>query len=509
MDNDSAHHANIALRMHLTGDYVNLLDNGTPYMDKPHLHFWLAAFSYKIFGVTGFAYKLPSFLFTIAGTYCTYRLGSVLYTRETGRLAALILASSFAYILANNDVRMDAILTACIIFSAWQLVEFVNSKKFLNVVAASLGLALGFCTKGHIAVLVPGIGILCYLLYRNELKTILDLKWPMLILLFFIFIAPVVYCYYRQFNLQGVRFILWEQNFERFQGGRFGSDGENDYMFFFHTFLWAFAPWSILAFVAFINRIRNLLSRKEEWLTTGIFATMIVLITFSNFKLPHYLNIIFPFTAIMTSHWLLSIAGKPKWINPVFIIQSIVVVIAFIIICILNVWAFPLQSGWIAAGTVLLLSVVFYFTKNKNLTLFKKGITISASSMVVVFFLLNSNFYPQLLRYQAGNELAKTVKGSIDPANIYFWNDTHSPSLSFYLSNERKLFSDTLFVNKKPLWLVFDKKNIPELEAKGYLFGKEFSHVDYSITQLSLNFLNPAQRKELSSELILAEVLSK
>ena len=116
MDNDSAHHADIALRMYLTGDYVNLVDHGKDYLDKPHLHFWLSSFSYSIFGVTGFAYKFPSFLFTILGTYSTYRLGKALYNSEAGRLAALIVASAFAYLLANNDVRMDAILTASIIF---------------------------------------------------------------------------------------------------------------------------------------------------------------------------------------------------------------------------------------------------------------------------------------------------------------------------------------------------------------------------------------------------------
>ena len=117
MDNDSAHHADIALHMYLTGDYVSLVDHAGDYLDKPHLHFWLSAFSYKVFGVTTFAYKLPSFLFTILGTYSTYRLGKSLYDNEVGKLAALIIASSFAYILANNDVRMDAMLTAAVAFS--------------------------------------------------------------------------------------------------------------------------------------------------------------------------------------------------------------------------------------------------------------------------------------------------------------------------------------------------------------------------------------------------------
>src|SRR5512141_517779 len=103
MDNDSAHHADIALHMYLTGDYVNLIDNGKDYLDKPHLLFWLCTVSYNFFGVTTFAYKFPSFLFTLAGIYSTYKLGKSLYDNETGKLAALIIAASFAFILANND----------------------------------------------------------------------------------------------------------------------------------------------------------------------------------------------------------------------------------------------------------------------------------------------------------------------------------------------------------------------------------------------------------------------
>ncbi|HZH36598.1 MAG TPA: glycosyltransferase family 39 protein, partial [Flavisolibacter sp.] len=201
MDNDSAHHANIALRMYLTGDYVSLVDHGKDYLDKPHLHFWLSAFSYSVFGVTSFAYKFPSFLFTILGTYSTYRLGRSLYNSEVGRLAALVVASAFAYILANNDVRMDAILTASIVFATWQLVDWVKNKKLVNAIGAALGLALGFCTKGHIAVFTPAVGTLFYIVYRRDWRSFFH--WHLLVMLaaFAVFIAPVVYCYYLQYDL--------------------------------------------------------------------------------------------------------------------------------------------------------------------------------------------------------------------------------------------------------------------------------------------------------------------
>ena len=148
MDNDSGHHADIALRMYLTGDYVTLYDHRGDYIDKPHFLFWTSALSYHVFGVTSFAYRFPSFLFTILGTYSIFRLAKELYDHETGKLAALVAASSFCYILANNDVRMDAILTAAIAFATWQLVAYIHHRKFIFFAWRRIGISNWFLHKG-------------------------------------------------------------------------------------------------------------------------------------------------------------------------------------------------------------------------------------------------------------------------------------------------------------------------------------------------------------------------
>lgn len=295
LDNDSAHHASIALRMHLTGDYVSLIDQSGDYLDKPHLLFWLCAASYKIFGVTSFAYKFPTLLFTILGTYSTYRLGRSLYNNEVGKLAALVIAAAFAYLLANNDVRMDGILGAAIALSCWQLLEFIQHKKLLNITGAALGLAIGFSTKGHIAVFVPAVAAFFYILYRKEWSLFLNWKWLVLLVLFGLFISPVVYSYYLQYNLHpekivrgkdhinGVTFILFNQSVERFSGGM-GGDAKNDYFFFLHSFLWAFAPWSILTYIAMAGRIKDFLQRKQEWASTGAFIVVALVVSLSDRK---------------------------------------------------------------------------------------------------------------------------------------------------------------------------------------------------------------------------------
>jgi len=518
MDNDSAHHANIALHMYLTGDYVNLIDYGKDYLDKPHLHFWLCAFSYKIFGVTGFAYKFPSFLFTLLGTYSTYRLGKTLYNSETGKLASLIVASAFAYMLANNDVRMDAILTASIAFATWQLTEFVHHKKILNVAGAALGLALGFCTKGHIAVFTPAVAVFFYLLYKKEWAFFYNWKWLVLFLLFGLFISPVVYCYYLQYNLHpekivrgkdhidGVRFILLNQSVERFSGESFGGDAKNDRLFFLHSFLWAFAPWSIITYIAIFARIRSFLKRKEEWLTTGVFLTILIVVSFSGFKLPHYLNIVFPATAVMTAAFILTKQTDIKWMKAIYTLQISVVSLLLLLAGLINVWAFPVSNPWIIAGVVLTLALVFYFIRSGRYNKMQKVVSISVAGMVFSFFLLNANFYPQLLTYQGGNELAFATKGKVNAENAYLMKDTYSSSWNFYTKTIRKEFADSVLRPDRKTWLLYDIRSEEEIKKLGFHLGERFINPDYEITKLDIKFVNPAKRESQCTKMVLAEI---
>lgn len=519
MDNDSAHHANIGLHMYLNRDYVNLVDAGKDYLDKPHLLFWLCASSYKLFGVTTFAYKFPSFLFTVLGTYSTYRLGKALYSQEVGKLAALIVASAFAYLLANNDVRMDAILTACIAFATWQGVEFIHHKKISNGLGLALGLALGFDTKGHIALFTPATGLLFYILYLKNFKFFFNWKWLIVLLGFGAMIFPVVYCYYLQYNLHpekivrgkdhinGVKFILFGQSVERFKGETFGEAPKRDYLFFFHSFLWAFAPWSILAYMALINRARYFHERKDEWLSPTTIIVIALILTFSGFKLPHYLNIIFPATAVMTASWLLNTAIPQK---TVYTLQVIICFFILLIAGLLNVWAFPVNSFFTIATVVLLLAVVFYFLKRPSFSFLQKAVGISVSAMVVSFFLLNGNFYHRLLSYQGGNQMAKKIKGNVDPANVYFWKDNYSSSFNFYTATERKQFDDSIFIKgKKPIWLLFDVRNRDEIRQAGYTIGTAYSVRDFEITKLNMKFVNPATRNKELTEIFVAEITGK
>ena len=522
MDNDSGHHADIALRMYLTGDYVTLYDHRGDYIDKPHFLFWTSALSYHLFGVTSFAYRFPSFLFTILGTYSIFRLGKELYGHEIGKLAALIAASSFCYILANNDVRMDAILAAAIAFATWQLVAYVHHRKFIFLLGAALGMAVGFCTKGHVGLVTPVAGIFFYILYKKDWRLLFDWHWLIVIFFFAFFISPVVYCYYLQFNLHpekisqgikgvnGVKYILWSHSFDRIKGAeRFGAVGKEDRFFFLHTFLWTFAPWCFVAFIALFLRLKNFFAAKEEWLSTGVFVMLAALINFSNFKLPHYLPILTPATALIVAHLFVSHWNDERWRKAFYIIQLSTSVLLLVVATLVNTWAFPVKSTILLIGLIFFLVVVFYFFLSKMYNNIQRSITVSVASIALFFFLANTNFYPQLLTYQGGKPLADVTRGVADPKDVYFWKNTFSSTYNFYSSSNRQVFNDSLKQTGKNFWLIYEQSQQPEIDSLGLQLGQTFSVPDYEITRLKKSFVDPVKRKQTLDSMIMAEVVVK
>lgn len=502
MNNDSGHHAGIALNMYLSGDWLSLVTQGRDYLDKPHLLFWLAALSFKLFGVTTFAYKLPSLLFSLLAIYSTVRLGRLLYSAEAGRLAGLVLASALAFILANNDVRMDAILTGAIIFSIWQLAEFAAAGRWRNLLLGGLGLALGFSTKGMIGVAMPCIAVFLHLAWRRDWARLFDWRWLALLPCFLLFAAPVLYAYYHQFGAGGVKFILWSQNFERLAGERFGNAGADDKLFFVHTFLWAFLPWSLLALAAVWAHLRAAAGALRqprpgvEMLTLGTLLVIFTIISLSRFKLPHYLNILLPLFSVMLGAWLaarpVERAGRAAWAA-----QLVVVLLLAVLALALNGWAFPV-SGMLApalAAFALLAGAVLVLRSQGSVRLLLCSLTAAVAFNV----LLNFNFYPQLLRYQAGNMLAAQLErlGVAADDVVYLEGEARANSFDFYTARLTPALSVDDVAARPGATIVYTgESGLDALEAAGLKTEALAVTPDFRVTRLNSRFLSPLTREQ-------------
>src|SRR5439155_15992214 len=85
LDDADATHGEAAREMVSSGDYVTLHVNGVRYLEKAPLPYWLAALSYRAFGVSEFSTRLP----TILAVLLSAALASIWALRAFGRRAGV------------------------------------------------------------------------------------------------------------------------------------------------------------------------------------------------------------------------------------------------------------------------------------------------------------------------------------------------------------------------------------------------------------------------------------
>lgn len=531
MDNDAAHHAAIALHMTETGDYVTLQDvmYDIPYFDKPHLQFWLVGGSFAAMGVGGVVYKLTSLLFVLLTLLSLYKLGERLAPRkEVGVTAVVVLLSMVAFMLGSSvDIRMDAMLTGAVALAVWQGVVCVGGRKderyagsrrkkehfsIMPYLGLALGLAMAFAVKGLFGVVVVGCALLFYMIGVRRLKWLVSWRFLVALGLFGVMISPVLWAYYVQFGWDGVRFILYEQVLIR-TGGGMGTLGENDPLFFVHTLVWVVLPWSVALFTFIVRSVAKREFDSVFWLTVPGSVVVIVLLSFSSFKLPHYLNPLFPLFALFVADRLVNMLPRMGLMRGVAVSQKVIVGLFVVAAVAVNYWVFPFETVWVSAlyGVGLLVLVGALFTPWDRV---ERIVGWSAAASAVLWLGLNGNFYPQLLRFQSGNELATLCKADgIAPKEVavYRWND-YSASFDIHHGGlHRMVWSSELLDTTRTIgerYLMIDSRAADSLLVDS-VFAARWHTVrrlpDFRVTRLTGKFLNPSTRASALDTIYLME----
>ncbi|WP_324028330.1 glycosyltransferase family 39 protein [Maribacter sp. BPC-D8] len=524
-ENDSAQFSVMAMRMVQENDFFSLFKGPEEYLDKPHMHYWLAALSYKIFGIHDWSYRIPGILSTLLAAYSCYGLGSLLYNKHVGKLAALVFMTAQTIVLGAIDVRTDAVLTGFSILAIWQLAKYIEKGSVSAIAIGAFAAGIAFSTKGQIALLVIGLPILCHLFYTGKWKAFLSWKVLLALFVFAVTITPMLYAYYLQFDLHpekvirgkdhrsGIFFIFWEQSFERLSGEGIGKNS-SDYFFFFHTFLWVFLPWTILGITAFYTKIQAFIKHKfknvqdSEFLTVGGITLIFIIISFAQFKLPHYLNITIPLFAVITAAYIYNLytENKEKTLKYLMIGQYFVLSIVFIASALICFYVFKLRS---AVAYVFLIGaailIIYYALKREGV--YMKLITISVCASLLLNAVLNLHFYPNLLDYQGGSSMSKVISEKNIPVNrVYKVGKDYTWSLDFYNQFPVQITTAEGLKDKKDVWVYVNDDEMAMLEDKGFDWDSQLSVDQFRITRLQGKFLNPNTRKKVTRKMHLLHI---
>jgi 4-amino-4-deoxy-L-arabinose transferase-like glycosyltransferase len=524
-ENDSAQFAVMAMRMVQENDFLNLFKGPNEYLDKPHMHYWLAALSFKLFGIYDWAYRIPGILATLLGAYSCFGLGRLLYNAHTGKLAALIFMTAQTIVLSVIDVRTDAILTGFTIFAIWKLATYIENGSVRAIILGALGAGIAFSTKGQIAILVIGLPLLCHVAYTRKWNVFLNWKVLIALLVFGVVISPMLYAYYHQFDLHpekiirgksnrsGIFFIFWEQSFERLSGEGIGKNS-SDYFFFFHTFLWVFLPWTILALTSIWCRIKTFVKLKfeyrpkQEFLTLGGIILVFILISFAQFKLPHYLNVTIPLFSVITASYLYDLHRfqKEKATKYLMASQYFILAIVFIASALLCFFVFKVTSLF-TYGIFLVGGIIIIYYALKREARYVRLITVSVCASLLLNTVLNLHFYPNLLAYQGGSAMASVVKENTIPVDrIYKIGNDFTWALDFYNRHPVQLTTIENLKEKKDIWVYANEKELEELRATGIDWDKRHSVKQFRITRLQGKFLNPNTRYKVLKKMYLIHI---
>src|SRR5438445_479475 len=107
---DPVIYAAAAKSMLVRGEWTTLYLAGQPFFDKPPLVVWLAALSFKLFGVSTWSARLPGVALGIAACLVLWRLGAFLFDERVGLAGGAILALTPGFVRFGSTVRLDTAL---------------------------------------------------------------------------------------------------------------------------------------------------------------------------------------------------------------------------------------------------------------------------------------------------------------------------------------------------------------------------------------------------------------
>ncbi len=326
LDPDEGRYSEIPREMIEAGDYITPRLNYVKYFEKPILHYWLTAASFKLFGQNEFAGRLTPVLLGLLGCAVTSMLAYIITKdKRASFVSAMILASSTLWFGISRINITDMTLTffftlSLFFFRLW----LEDAQKFLWLCMFYVSMALTVLTKGLIGVVLPGgIAVIYALMTKQGRKILTRIFSPTAIIIFFvvncIWFIPVCMA-----NSDFFHFFFIREHFLRYTTTI--HERYQPFYWFIPVLLAGLVPYTGTLYdsiKAMFGRCR--LISKADGIFLGLWFFMTFLFfSFSNSKLVTYILPCFPPLAILAGASLSSFEGKE--FKPFILINALILI---------------------------------------------------------------------------------------------------------------------------------------------------------------------------------------
>jgi 4-amino-4-deoxy-L-arabinose transferase-like glycosyltransferase len=292
-DRDEGAFSEATREMFERGDYISTYLNSHPRYDKPILFYWFQAISILLFGLNEFALRFPSAIFTAVWALSIYCFSCRYLDKITARAAFIVMTTSLWIIIIGRAAIADALLNLTITLSLFNIFHYYKRPQKKYIYGSYLWMALGFLTKGPVAIIIASAtGLLFFTLKRRLIPWLKFMLDPLGILTFIALAAP---WYIIQFLKEGPSFIdgfFFKHNINRYLSSMEGHGG----LFFYYLpiLLLILLPYSPLFMrtIVFNLKILRLKSKCNDDVNLFLliwFLFVLVFFSLAGTKLPHYI----------------------------------------------------------------------------------------------------------------------------------------------------------------------------------------------------------------------------
>ncbi|MBX9670622.1 MAG: glycosyltransferase family 39 protein [Candidatus Obscuribacterales bacterium] len=476
VNSSDGYYTEAAREMLERNDFLTPYLNYEPFYDKPILAYWLIILSYKIFGVSTFAARLPSALCAIFSVGLLYVLTRPLLNFRASLYSALSLLTMPLFVVTGHLALTDAPLMLFTIVGVLSLFSVENGGGSFYLFGAYVALGLAFLCKGPISLVVCTIAIGGYIILVSDRPSrFLELFKRLKPLLAFSILVIVVLPWFAIEHVvthgDFTRSFFIEQNFGR-ATGTFASH-RYSWWFYIPFIAGGFFPWSTLLLQSpLLLRLKKkhfsdtLRARLLKLALVWLLGTMAFLSVAAS-KLPTYLLPTAPALAIIAGCYLDKIVRLNKrsillWTVPTFGIGAIV---SILVVPQLVRESLALKPLVIASVLMLSVGIVFY-----SVMLFKSKIRFAVGILLASCFLACSVLVPAGTMIVYRRNLASQHKlliqaSSVPNASLAIYG-TSRPGSAFYAGQRvfevetEKDFSNFLADTKSPHLIVVPSKNL-------------------------------------------------
>ena len=317
---DEGRYTEIAREMALSGDYVTPTLNGLKYFEKPPMQYWATALAFQLFGQSDFAARWWQAATGMLGLWIVWLAVRAIAGRDMAWVASSMLGAMCYYFLIAHINTVDMSLTAFMTLTLMGLLRGFGvagqsaAATRAWMVAAWAGAALGFLSKGLVAIVLPGAIFVIYLLISRQWKLLRQMEWVWGPLVFLAIALPWPLLVQSR-NPEWANFFFIYEHFSRFASSEHNRLGS--VLYFVPVVIVGLSPWTPALLLFFRRDARQ--SVRDTYANAAINVPllltvwcvfMFVFFSVSKSKLPSYLLPITPAAAMLLAPVLVNAAKR-------------------------------------------------------------------------------------------------------------------------------------------------------------------------------------------------------